>query len=211
MKVEIWSDVMCPFCYIGKRNFEAALAQFEHRDAVEVSWHSFQLDPNLRAPKGTSVYAYLAERKGQTLAWSEQMHAQVVESARAVGLDYRFDKAVIANSFDAHRLLQLAKTVGRDDQAEERLFRAYFTEGEDIADHATLQRLGTEIGLEASQVGEVLEGNLFATAVQEDGALAHALGATGVPFFVFDRRYGVMGAQPPATMLRALQNAFAAE
>lgn len=209
MKLEIWSDVMCPFCYIGKRHLELALAQFEHRDAVEISWHSFQLDPHLQASPGTSVIAYLAARKGQSLAWAEQAHAHVTAMAREVGLDYRFDKAVVANSWDAHRILQLARTVGKDAIAEERLFRAYFTEGKDIADPVVLRVLGEEMGLDPVEVAAVLASERFADAVRADIALAQELGATGVPFFVWDRRIGVMGAQPPAALLQAMQRAYA--
>ncbi len=205
MKVEIWSDIMCPFCYIGKRKFEMALSQFAGRDAVEVSWRSFQLDPDLDVPAGTSIYAYLAERKGQSVAWARQVSAQVTQMAAAVGLDYQFDKAVVANSFAAHRLIHLAKTKGLDDVAEERIFRAYFTEGCDIADTAELARLGDEIGLPAAEVQAVLHSEQYAAAVIEDCAQAAQLGASGVPFFVIDRKYGIAGAQEPATFLGMLE------
>ena len=209
MKVEIWSDIMCPFCYIGKRKFEAALAQFAGRDTVELSWRSFQLDPELKAPIGTNVYQYLADRKGQTLAWSQAAHAHVTQAAAAVGLSYNYDRAVVANSFDAHRLIQFAKTQGLDDAAEERIFRAYFTEGCDIADQATLLRLGNEIGLETAALKAVLEGDAYAMEVREDCDTAAELGARGVPFFVFDRKYGVSGAQEPATFLQVLEKSHA--
>ncbi len=205
MKVEIWSDIMCPFCYIGKRKFETALDQFAGRADVEVSWRSFQLDPELQAPADTNVYQYLADRKGQTLAWSQEAHAHVTEAARVVGLDYRYDKAVVANSFDAHRLIHLAKTKGLDDEAEERIFRAYFTEGCDIADHATLTRLGQEIGLPAADIQSVLASDQFAADVKEDCQMAARIGARGVPFFVFDRKFGVSGAQEPQAFLEVLQ------
>lgn len=209
MKVEIWSDVMCPFCYIGKRKFEAALAQFAGRADVVVSWRSYQLDPHLRSMPGQNVIAYLAERKGQSLAWSQQAHAQVTAMAQAVGLDYRFDKAVVANSFDAHRLVHLAKAQGLDDLAEERIFKAYFTEGADVADHDTLTRLGVEIGLQEAAVRAMLASDDFAQAVRDDCALAAELGTSGVPFFVMDRKYGVTGAQEPATFLQVLEKAYA--
>jgi predicted DsbA family dithiol-disulfide isomerase len=210
MKVEIWSDIMCPFCYIGKRKFEAALAQFANRDEIELSWRSYQLDPTLVSMPGTNAIQYLADRKGQSLAWSQQAHAHVTQAAAAVGLDYRFDKAVVANSMDAHRLIHLAKAHGLDDVAEERIFKAYFTEGLDIADLETLVQLGVEIGLGASAVREMLQSQALTQAVRDDCALAAELGTSGVPFFVLDRKYGVTGAQEPATFLQALEKAHAA-
>jgi predicted DsbA family dithiol-disulfide isomerase len=209
MKVEIWSDIMCPFCYIGKRKFEAALAQFAGRADVELSWRSFQLDPNMTSMPGRNVMEYLAERKGQSMDWSRQAHAHVTAMAQAVGLDYRFDKAVVANSFDAHRLIHLAKASGLDDVAEERIFKAYFTEGADFADHEVLTRLGVEIGLPEEAVRAVLASDVYAQAVREDCATAAELGANGVPFFVLDRKYGVSGAQEPATFLQVLEKAHA--
>lgn len=132
MKVDIWSDIMCTFCYIGKRKLEGALKNFDHADEVEIVWHSFQLDPTMTAQPGKDVYTYLAERKGQSRDWSVQMHRQVVNMAADAGLEYNFDHAVIANSLDAHRLIQLAKTHGLGDVAEERLFRAYFTKAKTL-------------------------------------------------------------------------------
>lgn len=209
MKVEIWSDIMCPFCYIGKRKFEAAMAQFAGREDVEVNWMSFQLDPELQAPAGTSTIQYLADRKGQSLAWSQQAHAQVTEMARTVGLDYRFDRAVVANSFDAHRLIHLAKFRNLGAEAEERIFKAYFTDGADIADHETLAQLGQDIGLDPAEVRVMLDSNAFASAVDEECAMAARMGARGVPFFVVDGKYGVSGAQEPQTFLNVLQKAHA--
>ncbi len=207
MKVEIWSDIMCPFCYIGKRKFEAAMTQFAGREDIEVNWMSFQLDPELQAPAGTSTIQYLADRKGQSLAWSQQAHAQVTEMARTVGLDYRFDKAVVANSFDAHRLIHLAKTKNLGSEAEECIFKAYFTDGEDIADHATLAQLGQKIGLDPKEVMRMLASNAFADEVHAECEMAARLGARGVPFFVVDSKYGVSGAQEPQTFLNVLEKA----
>lgn len=209
MQVDIWSDIMCPFCYIGKRNFEAALEQLPHRDKVKVVWHSFQLDPTMQSQPGKNVYDYLAERKGQTREWSVKMHEHVVQTAREAGLTYNFDKAVIANSFDAHRLIQLAKKHGAGDAAEEHLFKAYFTDGEDVADHATLQRIGGEIGLDATEVRTMLESDAYAEEVHRDIARAGAMGIRGVPFFVFHDRYAVSGAQPVETFVQALQQSWA--
>lgn len=150
---------MCPFCYIGKRRLEAALAQFPERDQVEVVWKSFQLDPNLKTNPHKSVSQSLAESKGWSPQQTAQSMAYVTNMAKEVGLDYDFDKAVVANSFDAHRFSHFAKKHGLQDQAEERLFAAYFTEGKNTADHQTLLELGVEIGLDATELAQVLAGN----------------------------------------------------
>ena len=208
MTVDIWSDIMCPFCYIGKRRLEEAMGRFEHKNDVSVTWHSFQLDPAMEAQPGKSLYDYLAERKGLTRERSQQMHKQLVEMAKADGLTYNFENAVIANSFDAHRLIQLAKTHGLGDEAEERLFRAYFTEGRDIGDQNTLLQLGMEVGLGAVETGEMLNSNAFAHEVERDIATASAYGITGVPFFVINDIYGISGAQPSGVFLDGLQQAW---
>lgn len=196
MKIEIWSDIMCPFCYIGKRHLEAALKAFPEKE-VNIEWKSFQLDPEIVPQPGKNVYEYLAERKGMTVEASKQMHAGVVERAAEAGLDYHFEKAVISNSFDAHRVIQLAKTKGFGDAMEETFFKAYFTDGRDLNDPATLMELAVSAGLNALDVKEVLENkNLFAQAVRNDIIEAQQIGVRGVPFFVFDRKYAISGAQP---------------
>ena len=209
MKVEIWSDIMCPFCYIGKRRFEAAMSAFEFSGKVSVEWHSFQLDPDIQPADGKNLHAYLSERKGISLEQSVNMHRQLTEMAKDAGLEYHFDKAVIANSFDAHRFIQFAKTAGKDDAAEERLFRAYFTEGKDISDHEVLTELGKDIGLEEDQVAAALKDDSYAYKVRQDIDEAAQLGIRGVPFFVFNRKYAVSGAQPEEMFLQALQQSFA--
>ncbi|RBL88168.1 DsbA family oxidoreductase [Chitinophaga flava] len=208
MKVEIWSDIMCPFCYIGKRKFEAALDKFPEKDKIQVEWKSFQLNPDLKSMPGTSVYDHLAEAKGMSIERSLQLHEQVTASAKEVGLTYNFDKAVIANSFDAHRLIQLAKIQQLGDAAEERLFIAYFTEGKDISNHETLIAIGQEIGINPKVVADMLASNDFAGEVNLDVREAQQLGARGVPFFVLDRKYGVAGAQPVEAFTQALTQAF---
>lgn len=208
MKVDIWSDVMCPFCYIGKRHFEGALAQFGNKEDIEVVWHSFQLDPDMEYMPGKDVYTYLAERKGIDVAQSKQMHAGVVNMAKNAGLDYNFDKAVINNSYEAHRFLQLAKTHGLGDAAEEKLFKAYFTDGKNIGDHDTLVQLGIEMGLSATEVGEMLNSDAFANAVDEDIYTAKQYGIGGVPFFIINDKYTISGAQPTETFLGALNQAW---
>jgi predicted DsbA family dithiol-disulfide isomerase len=209
MKVEIWSDIMCPFCYIGKRRFEKALAQFPHKDSVQVEWKSFQLDPSIQSQPGKNINQYLAERKGWSLEQAREINSQVTGTAASLGLHYDFDKAVVANSFDAHRFAHFAAGHGLGDAAEEALFKAYFTEGRDVSDHNTLARLGQEIGLDAAEIKKALDSNAYAADVRADIAEAESLGTRGVPFFVLDRRYAVSGAQPEGTFIKALEQAFA--
>lgn len=210
MKVEVWSDIMCPFCYIGKRHYESALGRFEGRNHVEIEWHSYQLDPTIpkNIPAKENVYQYLAHKKGISYEQSAKMHDRVIEMAKNAGLDYRFDKAIVANSFDAHRLIQLAKTKGLGDAAEERLFRAYFTEGKDFGDHTTLVSIGKEIGLNEEEINSALVSETYAEKVEQDIQEAAEIGVQGVPFFVFDRKYAVSGAQPPEYFLQALNQSF---
>lgn len=197
MRVTIFSDIQCPFCYIGKRHFEAALARFSGRDAVSITWKSFQLDPSIpmKPEKKQNVFEYLAERKGLSLEHATQMHEQVTDMASRAGLTYHFDQAVIANSFPAHRIIQFAKTKDLGDAAEERFFSAYFTEGEDLGDEATLVRLGQEIGLSEAEVITALHDDRYAQLVKDDIAEAGTFGISGVPFFIFDGKYAVSGAQ----------------
>ncbi|HOY05393.1 MAG TPA: DsbA family oxidoreductase [Saprospiraceae bacterium] len=210
MKVEVWSDIMCPFCYIGKRNYESALQQFSGHNDVEIVWKSFQLDPSIpeKMDGPENVYQYLAQRKGFSYEQSVQMHENVVRTAKNAGLTYNFDKAVVANSFNAHRMIQLAKTKGLGDAAEERLFSAYFTEGKNFGSPEVLVELGKEIGLTEADVHEALANDTYAAAVKRDIQEAQSLGVNGVPFFVFDRKYAISGAQPPAAFLQALEKSF---
>jgi len=208
LKVEIWSDVMCPFCYIGKRRFEGALQQFEHKNNVEVVWKSFQLDPTMQSQPGKNIHEYLAERKGFSLERSIQLHEQMTANAAELGLEYNFDKAVIANSFDAHRFSHLAKAQGLQDAAEEALFKAYFTDGKDIADHDTLVSLGEQIGLDLQLVKQTLQSDQYAEEVHRDIYEAQQIGARGVPFFVLGDKYAVSGAQPTETFLGALNQTW---
>lgn len=208
MKVEIWSDVMCPFCYIGKRKFETALEQFPQKDKIQIEWKSFQLNPAIKTEPGRSLNEYLADAKGWTLEHAAQMNEHVSNIAAEVGLDYHLDKAVVANSFDAHRFVQYAKTKGKGDDAEEQLFKAYFTDGKNTADHETLLELGSQIGIDTNELKTVLEGTEFSDEVRKDIYEAQQVGARGVPFFVLDRKYAVSGAQQPETFLGALEKSF---
>lgn len=208
MKVEIWSDVMCPFCYIGKRKFETALNSLSRKDEVEVLWHSFQLNPNQEAESEMDVYTYLAEMKGQTREWSVMVHDNMTNAASLIGLDYHFEKARIANSFDAHRVIQLAKKYKMTDEIEERFFKAYFTEGELMSDHETLIRLATEAGLPKEEVIQVLKTDRYSSEVKSDVAEARQLGVRGVPFFIMNRKYVVSGAQDSSVFKETLQKAL---
>lgn len=204
MKVEIWSDIMCPFCYIGKRKFETALANFQGSEQIEIEWKSFQLDPEMKTETGKSINQYLAERKGWTLEYAKQVNAQVTDMAKEVGLSYDFDKAVVANSFDAHRAIQLAKRNKLGDRMEEALFKAYFTDGKDISDKTVLIDLGVSIGLKKEELEVALFTNQFSDEVEQDIRLAQQIGVRGVPFFVIDRKYAISGAQSPEVFLNAL-------
>ena len=206
LTVEIWSDVVCPFCYVGKRRFENGLGEFEHRQEVQVTWRSFQLDPSARFVPGRSIYEYLAKSKGIALATSRRMHDRLADTAAELGLRYRFDTAVIANTFDAHRLTHLAKAHGRQEQVEERLFAAYFTEGRNLGDRETLAELAAETGLDPAEAREMLAGTRFADEVRADVMEAGELGADGVPFFLFNRAVSVSGAQPSELFLEVLRS-----
>lgn len=205
MKVEIWSDVVCPFCYIGKRRFEEALEKFNGKDAVEIEWKSFQLNPDLKPNGKQNIHEHLAEVKGWTVDYAKQMSKQVSEMAAEVGLTYNMDQTVVANTFDAHRLIQHAKTKGLGDILEEKLFSAYFVEGKDIADFPTLIQIAVECGLEANTIQEILESKQYSDLVEYDVYEASQLGVRGVPFFVFDRKYGISGAQPLEVFERTFQ------
>jgi predicted DsbA family dithiol-disulfide isomerase len=209
MKIEIWSDVVCPWCYIGKRRFETALAHFAQRDQVQVVWRSFELDP--RAPRRSpgTVNDMLARKLGGSVAQAAAMHAHVTALAAREGLDYQFDRAQHGNTFDAHRLIHLAAAHGLQAQAKERLLRAYFTDGLAIGDLDTLVAIGAELGLPADDVRAMLEGDAYADAVRADERRAAALGISGVPFYVIDEWYGVSGAQDPSVFLGALEQAWA--
>lgn len=205
MKVEIWSDVICPFCYIGKRRFEAALAAFDGKEDLTIEWKSFQLDPNATYQAEKGFYERFSEMKNVSVDESKAMHANLVEAAADLGLTYNFDHAKITNTFDAHRLIQLAKKHQLGDKAEELLFEAYFTYGALISDKETLRSIGLSIGLPESALDEMLAGDFYHSAVEADLAEAQHLGIRGVPFFVFDRKYAVSGAQPKEVFLQALQ------
>jgi len=210
MRVDIWSDVVCPWCYVGKRRFEAALARFPHRDEVEVHWHSFELDPRAPRTRDGDRLEHIATKYRVSRAEAEVMEGRVTAAAADAGLEFHLDRVRGGNSFDAHRLLHLAADHGREvaDRLKDRFLRAYFTEGQPIGDPATLARLAVEVGLPAAEVDDVLAGDRYAAAVRADERTAQAYGATGVPFFVIDETYGLSGAQPPEVFANVLDRAW---
>lgn len=210
MHVEIWSDIACPWCYVGKRRFEAALASYEHGDDVQVIWRSFELDPQAPRERPHDGATHLAEKYGTTREEALAMQQRMTETAARDGLELRFDIARGGNTFDAHRLLHLAAAHGAQDTMKERLMRAYLTEGELIGDPAVLERLGTEIGLPADEVRDTLATDRFAAEVRQDERTAASLGIHAVPFFVVDRAIGASGAHPPEHLLEFLRQARAA-
>jgi predicted DsbA family dithiol-disulfide isomerase len=207
MKVEIWSDIACPWCYVGKRRFEQALGRFEHRDDVEVVWRSFELDPDAPRSVGMPQDELLAKKYGMPIERAREMNARMTSEAAKEGHDFHVDRVQVGNTFDAHRLVHLAAESGKAEAMKERLMRAYFTEGESVGDPATLERLAAEVGLDETSVRDVLGGDRFAADVRADESRARSFGISGVPFFAIDERYGVSGAQPPDVLLEALRQA----
>jgi len=209
MKVEVWSDVMCPFCYIGKKKFESALEKFSGKKNIELTWKSYQLDPSIKNGETPDYKEYLSKRKGMSLSHVTQMLQQVTEMAKGAGLTFHLDKAVIANSFDAHRLSHLALIQGKQNQVEELLFAAHFIEGKDISNHTILIEIAARAGIDSVLVKEMLDGKKFAKEVLADVNEAQQLGIQGVPFFVFNRKYAVSGAQPASSFLQVLEKSYA--
>ncbi|HWI06099.1 MAG TPA: DsbA family oxidoreductase [Solirubrobacteraceae bacterium] len=209
MHVEIWSDIACPWCHIGKRRFESALASYEHRDQVSVTWRSFELDPGAPAQRPHDSATHLAEKYGMSRDQALAMNERMTQTAAGEGLDFRLDIARGGNTFDAHRIVHLAAAHGAQDAMQERLMRAYLGEGALMSDHATLQRLALEVGLPEDEVRDVLATDRYAAEVREDERTAAQLGIQAVPFFVVDRAIGASGAHPPAQLLELLRQARA--
>jgi len=207
MKVEIWSDVMCPFCYIGKRRFENALAQFENKDEVEIVWRSFQLNPTLQTDPSKNTIEHLAESKGWDMDYTRKTTDYVVNMAKELGLNYDFEKAIVANSFKAHRLLHLAKQNQVQNECEEKLFEAYFIHGKNIDYKNVLLELGLSLGIDLDSILDMLSSDAFASDVESDIYQAQQIEVQGVPFFVFDNKYAISGAQQSETFLAALYKA----
>ena len=211
MLIEVWSDVICPWCYLGKRNLETALGEFEHAANIEVVWRSFELDPHAPTTSTNDLAGTLATKYGTDRAGALAMMDRIGGVAKSVGLHYRCDLAQRSNTFDAHRVIHLARAVdgaAAQEAVKERLFAGYFTEGADIADRPTLARLAADAGLDGEQVTGMLSSDRFSTEVRADEARARELGITGVPFFLVDEAGGVSGAQPPDRLLQMLRRTW---
>lgn len=209
MRIEIWSDVVCPWCYIGKRHLEQAIAGFEHRDDVEIEYRSFELDPSApQVPVETTAEA-LAKKFGTDVAGVHALMARAEGPAAAAGLEFHHAGAPHARTVDAHRLLHLAKSAGVQGELKEALLAAYFGRGESMGDHAVLRRIAVETGLDPARVDALLASDEYADAVDADIAQARAYGAGGVPFYVVDQKYGLSGAQPTEVFAQVLQRAWA--
>ena len=208
MDVEIWSDIACPWCYIGKRRFEAALAEFEHRDDVRVTWRSFELDPSAPHEREGDNATRIAEKYGITVERAREMGRTVTDAAAGEGLDFHLDIQRSGTTFDGHRVIHLAAERGLQDAMKERLLHAYFTEGQLISDHETLVRLAVEVGLDEDEVRATLAGDRFAEDVRGDEQLAGQFGISAVPTFVVDRAIGASGAHPPEALLQLLEQGW---
>lgn len=208
LKVQIWSDIMCPFCYIGKRRIEEALNQFEHKKSVKIEWKSFELDAGFIPSTDDNLAEHLAEKYRKDTDWAQNMLDNMTQNAKTAGLDFNFEKAVLANSHNAHRLLHLAKKHNLANELEELLFKAYLTDGKDLNNLDTLSELGIEIGLEAEAIAQVLHSNAYSQEVKQDIQQANAIGVQGVPFFVFDNKYAISGAQPATAFLQTLEKVW---
>jgi predicted DsbA family dithiol-disulfide isomerase len=209
MDIEIWSDIVCPWCYLGKRRFELALQSFEHRDSVNVVYRSFELDPNAPSTHSTPTVELLASKYGLSPEQAIAGQRQMEERAAADGLTFQMDGLQSGNTRDAHRLVQLARAHGQQAEMNERLHRAYFSEHKSIFDHASLTELAVEVGLDRAEVSTVLAGDDYGREVDADEAKAQVYGITGVPFFVIDSQYGISGAQSPEIIGETLQKVWA--
>ena len=208
MKLEIWSDIACPWCYVGKRRLETALATFPHRDALDITWRSFELDPNAPARHDTPHAELLATKYRMPVTQAQGMLESMTATGVAEGIEFRFDRTISGNTFDAHRLIHFAATKGLRAPMVDRLFAAYFTDGEAMGDHEALVRIAAGLGLDPDEVRAMLESDAHAADVRGDEMLAQQYGISGVPFFAIDGRYGVSGAQPATVLAEALQQAW---
>lgn len=208
MEIKIWSDVRCPFCYIGKKKFEAALERFPQKDEVKVIWKSFQLDPSLQTNTNSSTLDYFVKTKGVSLEQARQMFSGATNMAREVGIEFDLENSVPANSFKAHRLIQLAKSKDLGNEIEEALFKTHFEDAKNIDDTRVLVEVATSIGLDAEDVKKTLESDAFAYEVKQDEMEARNIGVRGVPFFVFNDKYAISGAQPSEAFLETLKKAW---
>ena len=205
--VEVWSDFMCPFCYLGKRNFEKALERFPEQSAVNIVWKSFQLMPGLKTDTSVNIHRFLADAKGWSLETATQMNERVGAAAKEAGLSYNFSSMKVANTFLAHCFSQYSLEKGKQSAAEEKLFHAYFTEGKNLDDTATLAEIGVELGIDKEETVLALRSGKYSAGVVRDMQQAEQLGINGVPYFLINGKYVVNGAQPPEVFLQTLQRA----
>ena len=208
MKIEIWSDIACPFCYIGKRKLEKAIQKLPDSSSIQIEWKSFQLNPDLQTNENQNTLTYLSQTKGWTLDQTIQMTAQVAAMGREEGLNFDFEHTLVANTKQAHRLLHFAKEKGKQDELKERLFQAYFEEGKNIDQQDILLDCAEAVGLARVEAKQVLDSANFDAAIDEDVYESRLIGVQGVPFFVFDRKYGISGAQPDEVFDQTLQQAL---
>jgi len=208
MKIEVWSDIMCPFCYIGKHNFEQALENLPFKDKVEVEWKSFQLDPTLESGKAISISQYFKEKKGFPESQAQQMIGHVTEVGKAAGLELNFSKALITNTFSAHKILHLAKKHKKANEMEELLFKAHFTDGKDVSDLDVLTSLASQLGISAEETKKTIQSDEFDHEVNQDILEARNNGISSVPFFVLNGKYAVSGAQPSKVFEDALTQTY---
>ncbi len=208
MKINIWSDVRCPFCFVGKKKFEKALEKFPHSEKLEITWHSFQLDPQLITQPDVNPYEYFAKAKGITIERAKAMHEGAAMAGKEAGIDFNFDDSKVANSYKAHLLIQLSKTKNLANEMEEALFEAQFLDGKNIDDEETLIQLAKSIGITEDEAKNALQSDELGYLVKQDMQLAAQLGINAVPFFVINDKYGISGAQQPELFLEALEKTW---
>ncbi|WP_066399075.1 DsbA family oxidoreductase [Cytobacillus eiseniae] len=212
MKIEIWSDFVCPFCYIGKRRLEIALEQFPHRDQVEIEFKSFELDPNAPTYNGKNIHEALAAKYGMSIEQAKKTNEGVGQHAASVGLTFNFEDMKPTNTFDAHRLAKFAKASGKEAELTEKLLYAYFTESKELSDQSTLATIAEEVGLDRQEALTILQDkSAFANDVRIDEGIAQQYGISGVPYFIINQKYAISGAQPPETFANALQKVWEEE
>lgn len=208
MKVDIFSDIRCPFCYVGKKKFEKALAKFPNAEDIKITWHSFQLDPSLQSQPERDPFEFFSEIKGISVAEAKMMHTHAKNAGKEAGIDFNFENQKVANSYKGHLLIQLAKTKGLADEMEEELFKAQFIDAKNIDSEADLIEIGKNVGLTEEEVKTAISSDDLAYKVKEDEMLARQIGVRAVPFFVFNDKYGVSGAQQPELFLEVLEKSW---
>ena len=208
MRVDIFSDIRCPFCYVGKKKFENALEKFSNNKDIEVVWHSFQLDPYLKSQPERDPYDFFTEAKGISLQQAKMMHQHAYNAGKEAGINFNFDNQKVANSYKGHLLIQLAKSKGLANEMEEELFKAQFINAKNIDDDNDLIEIGKNVGFTEDEVKDALNSEIFKNKITEDEYLSRQIGVRAVPFFVFNDKYGVSGAQSPEVFLEVLEKSY---